>query len=292
MKYRLSRAVKATLAATLLTGLAPAADSADLPALPQLGDLDHFLCYPVNVGTQRYTPEIQQVEVRDQFLPLYLPVRVGEPDMLCNPVTKTVKGAPPTPRKRPGLHLFCYAITHQASAQYGFKYDNQFQEAATAIADPMKQLCLPSHKQKRKNDEEFPALPPNLPGLAGLSHFTCYPVRSDTTFNKLNIKLEDQFKEYTVNVTGPVRLCNPAKKRVTFRPPDPGQPNPPRRRYDWVTPALHLVCYKISSEAAAPGVRARVHSQFDGKPRAPGTWRTATPAAPAELCLPSYKQKT
>jgi hypothetical protein len=246
----------------------------------------------VKSGSQLYTPDIQQVTVRDQFLPINLGIKVNEPDMLCNPVTKTIKGKLPTPRERPGLHLFCYDITHQASAVYGFKYDNQFQEAATAKADPMKQLCLPSHKQMRKKEESFPALPPILPLLSGLSHFTCYPVRPDMIFNKKNIKLEDQFKEYTVDVSGPVRLCNPAKKRVTFRPPSPGQPNPPRKSYDWVTPTLHLVCYRITSKAAAPGARTRVHNQFDGRPRAPGTWRTATPGAPTELCLPSYKQKT
>ena len=55
---------------------------------------------------------------------------------------------------------------------------------------------------------------------------------------------------------------------------------------------LHLVCYSITTKLAGQSVRADYHNQFEGKPKARGTWGRVRVDAPVELCLPSYKALT
>ena len=112
------------------------------PAQPP--GLSHFTCYPVKLpaGTAGFNPP--PIQLRDQFAPRPVSVRVSRvPVELCLPTKKIVRGQV-FPMVNPVMHLLCFPVTHTPARPRVFD-QNQFGTAVVTIGRTS-MLCVPSVK--------------------------------------------------------------------------------------------------------------------------------------------------
>ena len=106
--------------------------------------LSHFTCYPVKLpaGTAGFNPP--PIQLRDQFAPRPVSVRVSRvPVELCLPTKKIVRGQV-FPIVNPVMHLLCFPVTHTPARPRVFD-QNQF-GTAVVIIGRTSMLCVPSVK--------------------------------------------------------------------------------------------------------------------------------------------------
>jgi hypothetical protein len=118
---------------------------------PMPGDtppgLDHFECYQADESTTAppFPNKPPFVTVNDEF-GQQRHLTLGAVVQLCNPVEKTVPGAPgPTPITNPDAHLVCFATTPDPPANVVVNAVDQFGQGALAVSGGSP-LCLPSFK--------------------------------------------------------------------------------------------------------------------------------------------------
>jgi hypothetical protein len=231
--------------------------------------IDHQLCYTAK-GTYPIPPAI---ELFNQFSPKGFVPRfgVGAVAVHCNPVVKIL---PPTNKKfpitNPAAHLVCLhmaAPVPQPTPKV--VVSNQFGSAELIPGQP-NLFCLPSFTYLKAPP---PAIGPGQP--AGLSHFTCYPVKevpgSPGYQPPPAVLLRDEF---VPTGTGPVQakvspipqeLCLPTVKTVGTKV------------YKVVNYAAHLLCFPVTQTPVITPVWDR--NQFGISPMTIGRTRW--------LCLPS-----
>jgi hypothetical protein len=113
------------------------------PAPPRLS---HFTCYGVSyvAGTPPFKPPAA-VQVRDQFAPKPVNVKVGNPVLLCLPTTKVLPTGKAFRPVNTVTHLLCFAVSPTPTKSPVFD-QNQFGTGKVQIART-KLLCLPSTKK-------------------------------------------------------------------------------------------------------------------------------------------------
>ena len=155
-------------------------------------DLDHFKCYEAEGdGSQLGRP----VDLVDQFED-QLAVLVGETELFCNPVAKTV-GQEVTEIGDTTAHLTGYEIEGDDDAERIVTISNQFGEQTLEVEEA-ELLFVPSEK-----DGQVSAL--------NIDHFKCYEADGDPV--NVNVDLQDQFGvELDVLVGEPELFCNPVDK--------------------------------------------------------------------------------
>jgi hypothetical protein len=223
MPRRLLRGSLAALLAVLAIAVAPAGAQVQDPEAV----LDHFLCY---TGSSPLTP--RSAVLSDQFMSDQT-VLLGNADLLCNPVAKTVDGHI-TPIKFPQAHLICYALEHGPVPPRNVRVTNQFGVGRTVNTGPgitRSRLCVPSLKSELSP-------PTGSPPEDVLSHFRCHELFTDpfTDVSK-PVGVRDQFVDTQIVVntpSTPVLVCNPATKTVG------GVVSPA------LHPFAHLACYSVS----------------------------------------------
>ena len=129
--------------------LVPASKSLSDPvSAPENTNLDHFLCYKVQVSKGSHFPKIE-VRVADQFNNQPKLFELKEPKRLCNPTAKEYDG-PRVDIKNPENHLLCYNVK-PANDQpeheriEGIFVNDQFGPGRVETRKE-KELCVPSTK--------------------------------------------------------------------------------------------------------------------------------------------------
>jgi hypothetical protein len=111
---------------------------------PEPPKLSHFTCYPVNYvpGTAPFQVP-PAVLLKDEFSAKNVRVSVGDPEELCVPTTKIVKGVR-YPAINPKAHLLCFEVSQTPIITPVFD-QNQFGTDRINIGQT-NYLCLPSLK--------------------------------------------------------------------------------------------------------------------------------------------------
>ncbi len=238
-----------------------------LPSLKTvLQPIDHQLCYTTTSG--KY-PIPGNVTLADQFSPKGFRPKIGPVAIHCNPVVKTLESGGGTfPITNPAAHLLCFSISAAKQPTPEVVVTNQFGSAPLIPGQP-NLLCLPSWKSLTGPPKEKAPQPP------GLSHFTCYPVKSvpGTAFNvPPAVLLQDEFSPkapVTVKVVAtPQELCLPTVKVVN------------KTTTPIVNPVAHLLCFQVTRTPIVP----RVWDENQFGTSAIGIGQTKW------LCLPSTKR--
>jgi hypothetical protein len=229
--------------------------------------LDHFKCYALSKGDDDDEDDgvpPPRVTLEDQFGSGE--ALVGAAAELCNPVSKeggTIN--------QDNAHLVKYKARPigRTFAKRRVEVTNQFGTQILTVRKPTI-LAVPSSK----STSGPPGDPPTM-----LDHFQCYRFVEDDddddddddggAFRPRAVVLKDQFKEETVRVRRPVRLCNPVAKTHA------GQVSPIG------SPDEHLVCYAIRAARFAATVNVR--NQFGDA--------TLRVRRPVSLCVPSQKRE-
>jgi hypothetical protein len=277
----------------------------------------HLLCFKMSAATQP-TPEVL---VTNQFGSAAL--IPGQPNLLCLPSWKGLKGPPnkkaPQP---PGLsHFTCYPVT-VAPGTAGYtnvpKYVLLRDEFAAKpvrakVSDVPAELCLPT--EKVVNGKVTKIVNPK-------THLLCFPVSATPTVGR--VWDQNQFGTSVIAIGKTQWLCLPSTKRVLvpvdhqlcytaegkyqippriklinqfvpqgFEPklgPVAYHCNPVVKRlptgasFPITNPAAHLLCFSIQAPQTSDApITVRVTNQF-------GSGLLKTEAALANLlCLPSWK---
>jgi len=138
--------------------LIPAKGSVTPPTQPPASELDHFMCYHVDVGNSVGAT----VLLNDEFFNVDH-TEVGavlSPQFFCNPVQKAIAGPPSgclnnlstcpsstTPIEHPASHLVCYHVQTKSTFNRGILYINQFVPPGSIEATQVTSLyllCVPS----------------------------------------------------------------------------------------------------------------------------------------------------
>jgi hypothetical protein len=159
-------------------------------------DLNHFLCYE---GHNKKRSLVDGVTLNDEFSSATVNVQTAR--RLCNPADKRDEDdlAPDSPE-----HLVGYKLK-QLGPRFRRLNDEVFvNQFGTVVLDLVKpdHLFMPSAKD--------PVAPPP-PITPGIDHFKCYKV-ANTKFQLSNVKVDDQFGTFTLNVRKAMRICAPADK--------------------------------------------------------------------------------
>ncbi|GAA0721953.1 hypothetical protein GCM10009105_32720 [Dokdonella soli] len=119
------------------------------PEIPPEKDLDHFACYsPPPPETKE--PPGKVVHLKDQFVDGNFNVK--SPQLLCNPVDKTVKGEKgerEMKRHHPNAHLVCYSVSpvKKGPVKEQAVIHSQFENPALLKTARVEYLCVPSTKK-------------------------------------------------------------------------------------------------------------------------------------------------
>jgi hypothetical protein len=262
------------------------------------------LCYPAS--SNFVVPPA--VRLTDQFgVHDPVPLTPTSPQMLCNPVDKTLEQSGPGgpagttyPVSQPLAHLYCFGdATYQLDPTSssidaaGYDVQNQF---GTFHVNPLQptQLCLPSWKYDPNDQGILPgSVPPTAwadPSALQLNHFQCYSVNVPNPAQIL-VTLKDQFAIYPhTQVQTAAQLCAPVVKQVyATAGGSPGLGSDTNS--DGVTGA-HLLCFNIAAPTGIPR-SPLVGNQFS-QPAAGGapTPIQVSTGQPTQLCLPSFKVPT
>ncbi|MBV8067806.1 MAG: hypothetical protein JO113_07500 [Candidatus Eremiobacteraeota bacterium] len=136
--FRTAIVVAVVLVAFVLGRLTTASTPAAAAFMPQATTFSHFECY--NAVLPKFSGA--QVNLKDQFQSYT--TGVGQPELFCTPVTKTVISGPNMHVPPPADHLTCYQIQGPNPNQTRTFY-NQFQKGQVSVQSPAL-LCLPTHK--------------------------------------------------------------------------------------------------------------------------------------------------
>ncbi|HZR83412.1 MAG TPA: Ig domain-containing protein [Candidatus Binatia bacterium] len=187
-----------------------------------IGGCDHFLCYTAMTTPQttKFTA-VPGVSLVDALATRS--VDVDRATQLCAPADKN--GEDPTAQTHPD-HLMAYHFkTAKAAKVVGIGVTNQFGTLRLDASAPAR-LLVPAAKSL--------AAAPSAPVAPTIDHFECYKARKsmgEPKFAKITgVAVTDQLGSYTVDLTAPTQLCNPASKNGE----SPGAE----------THAGHLLCYK------------------------------------------------
>jgi hypothetical protein len=275
------------------------------PTGVQPGGLDHFLCYQAT-GTFALPPA---VKLTDQFGVHNNVTLSSTPQMLCNPVTKTLVttglgGVAGTvyPVSNPDAHLYCFS-DHGAFAPTlaagGYDVKNQFGtfHVGPETIGSSTQLCLPSWKYDPNATSAFPGSVPTAswtdPSNLELNHFQCYSVSLTTTTTFPTIKLQDEFNTYTTVAIGNIaELCAPVIKQVYSAAG--GTPGPGSAINSDGVNGAHLLCFDLRAAPEIPSSpQVSIGNQFTTTPLGsvgvPAGVPVTVSQSPIELCLPSFK---
>lgn len=168
------------------------------PELIQRAD-DHLVCD----GFPNFPVADRFVVVRNQFGESTL--RVGRPQTLCTPASKSPEGEPGSPREDRD-HYVCYDVRGESprftSETLGVA--DQFGSRTVRI-DRTRELCNPAEKQREGREPE-PIIRPE-------EHLVCYRITSQTpAFGPRTVFTTDQFGLLTLRVATLERLCVPSSK--------------------------------------------------------------------------------
>jgi hypothetical protein len=224
--------------ALLATGgtMAGLASAAQVPA-QRPRPIDHQLCYTA-AGKGFKIPK--GVVLKNQLNPRGFRPKITSVAFHCNPVQKSFLGGQTFRISNPNAHLVCFKITAARQPQHLVFVANQFGQGDLNVAQP-DLLCLPSWKRLAGPPRQKHPQPP------GLDHFTCYPVtvQQGHFFVLKGIMVRDQFARRPVPVhvsNVPTELCVPTQKTIG------------RHVTRILHPAMHLLCFPVSSTPLKPKV--------------------------------------
>jgi hypothetical protein len=170
----------------------------------------HLLCFGISAA-QQPTPEVQ---VTNQFgTGTLVP---GQPNLLCLPSWKSLKGPPKQSAPQPpGLsHFTCYPVKEVAGTvgykpPAGIKLRDEFApKPVTVRVSPIPQeLCLPTKKVVGKTTS---------PIVNAITHLLCFPVTKTPIISP--IWDQNQFGTAKLAVQGTKWLCVPSTKKVIPTP--------------------------------------------------------------------------
>ena len=260
MKAGLGAAVAVLAAGGTVAGVTVA--SASPAARPTAAaTIDHQLCYQANAQGFK----IPTVQLENQFSTTPFTPKISSVAFHCNPVQKTLPDGQVFPITNPKAHLLCYNITESAQPTPMVKVTNQFGSATLQPGQP-NLLCLPTWKSLTGPPGQKPVQPP------GLSHFTCYPVKTvKGGYKPPPVMLQDEFAPQPVPAQVspvPAELCLPTEKIVGGKV------------YKILNARWHLLCFPVTQTPIITPVFDE--NQFGTAPVniGPTTW----------LCPPSTKK--
>lgn len=166
--------------------------------------LNHYLVYVVDDADYYEFSPVEDVNLKDQFIPDGEDVTVGGPWLFANPVKKTVvETGDVSAIEDPDLHWVLYDIYDEEAPSIGKKIqiDNQFGSNQTLDLTYRDTLAVPSQK--------------NVPPTPPLDHFKCYNATGPAPGPEgVSVNLVDQFHDYyfDAEVLDPMMFCNPVDK--------------------------------------------------------------------------------
>jgi hypothetical protein len=219
--------------------------------------INHYLVYQV-VEEPEYVME--DVNLKDQFIPDGEEVTVWWPWLFANPVKKTVVGGAVSAVEDPDLHWVLYDISDEVpSIDKRIQIANQFGNDQVLDLTYRDTLAVPSQK--------------NVPPTPPLDHFKCYQTLPQDPL-ELVMDVWDQFHEeylYTW-VMDPMMFCNPVDKvHGTVETSS--------------NPDNHLTVYNLHGETTKGWWTVTVDNQFNDA----AVPQTLTVYGPVALAVPTQK---
>jgi len=163
--------------------------------------LNHYLVYVVDEADYFDFTPVEDVNLKDQFIPNGEDVTVWGPYLFANPVKKTVvENGDVSAIEDPKLHWVLYDISEEqpTSIDETIQIANQFGDDQVLDLTSRDTLAVPSQKI--------------VPPTPDLDHFKCYTASGLQL--QLEVNLVDQFHEdyFGALVTDPMMFCNPVDK--------------------------------------------------------------------------------